>query len=183
MLKQRDKPVGIMVRKMDFPSTGSGGEIRRLITGSARSGGSRPVSLPLRVYRVYQDGKEEIVRGLRFRALNVRSLKDIVAAGDDMNVFNYPENGQPFALIGAGSETAETSVVAPSLLIDDLELVRIEDEQPNLPIVPAPPLSMNLRLWPAPTDSNTDFSLLKVFSAGLPQPGNTADNPGPFRTQ
>jgi len=141
MLKQRDKPFGIMIRKMDFPSTASGGEIRRLISGSARSGGSRPVSLPLRVYRVYQDGRAEMVRGLRFRALNVRSLKDIIAAGDDLNVFNFPENGQPFALMGAGAETAGTSVIAPSLLIDDLELVRMEDEQPKLPIVPAPELS------------------------------------------
>ena len=141
MLKQRDKPFGMIVRKMDFPSSASGAEVRRLINGAARSGGSRPISLPLRVYRVYQDGREELVRGLRFRALNVRSLKDIAAAGDDTNIFNYLENGQLFALMGAGSETAETSVVAPSLLIDDLELVRMEDEQPNLPIVPAPALS------------------------------------------
>ena len=141
MLKQRDKQFGIIVRKMDFPSTASGNEVRRLISGAARSGGSRPISLPLRVYRVYADGHEEMVRGLRFRALNVRSLKDIVAAGNDINVFNYPENGQPFALMGAGSETAETSVVAPTLLIDDLELVRMEDEQPKLPLVPAPELS------------------------------------------
>ena len=146
MLKQRDKPFGMMVRKMDFPSSASGAEVRRLINGAARSGGSRPVSLPLRVYRIYQDGREEMVRGLRFRALNVRSLKDIVAAGNDSNVFNYLENGQLFALMGAGSETAETSVVAPSLLIDDLELVRVEDEQPKLPIVPAPELSSALSL-------------------------------------
>lgn len=145
MLKQRDKPFGMIVRKMDFPSTASNAEVRRLINGAARSGGSRPVSLPLRVYRVYQDGREEIVRGLRFRALNVRSLKDIVAAGDDANVFNYQENGQLFAMIGAGSETAETSVVAPSLLIDDLEFVRVEDEQPKLPIVPAPELTSLLQ--------------------------------------
>jgi hypothetical protein len=65
-----------------------------------------------------------------------------VASGDDVNVFNYLENGQLFALAGAGSETAETSVVAPSLLIDDLELVRMEDEQPKLPLVPAPELSL-----------------------------------------
>jgi hypothetical protein len=45
--------------------------------------------------------------------------------------------------MGAGSETAETSVIAPSLLIDDLELVRMEDEQPKLPLVPAPELSLN----------------------------------------
>lgn len=141
MLKQRDKQFGFIVRKMDFPSTASGNEVRRLISGAARSGGARPVSLPLRIYRVYIDGHEEMVRGLRFRALNVRSLKDIVAAADDVNVFSYPENGQPFALMGAGSETAETSVIAPSLLIDDLELVRVEDEQPKLPLVPAPELS------------------------------------------
>ncbi len=141
MLKQRDKPFGMIVRKMDFPSSASGMEVRRMISGAARSGGSRPVSVPLRIYRVYQDGREEMVRGLRFRALNVRSLKDIIAAGNDTNVFNYLENGQLFALIGAGSETAETSVIAPSLLIDDLELVRVEDEQPRLPIVPAPELT------------------------------------------
>jgi hypothetical protein len=82
---------------------------------------------------------------LRFRALNVRSLKDIVAAGDDSNVFNYLENGALFALMGAGAETAETSVVAPSILVDDLELVRIEDEQPKLPVVPAPQLTSSLQ--------------------------------------
>jgi hypothetical protein len=140
ILKQRDKPFGMIVRKMDFPSTASTAEARRLVSGAARSGGSRPTSLPLRVYRVYQDGREEIVRGLHFRGLNVRSLKDIIAAGDDFNVLNYQENGQMFALVGAGSETAETSVVAPSLLIDDLELVRREEEEPKLPIVPAPEL-------------------------------------------
>jgi hypothetical protein len=143
MLKQRDKQFGIIVRKMDFPSTATGNEVRRLISGAARTGGARPISLPLRVYRLYADGHEEMIRGVRFRALNVRSLKDVVAAGDDSNVFSYPENGQPFALMGAGSETAETSVIAPSLLIDDLELVRMEDEQPKLPLVPAPELSLN----------------------------------------
>ncbi len=157
MLKQRDKPFGMIVRKMDFPSTASGAEVRRLINGAARSGGSRPVSLPLRVCRVYQDGREEMVRGLRFRALNVRSLKDIVAAGDDSNIFNYLENGQLFALMGAGGETAETTVVAPSLLIDDLELVRVEDEQPKLPIVPAPELS-SANTEPRPSGSGSAIS-------------------------
>jgi hypothetical protein len=145
MLKQRERPYGMIVRKMDFPSSASAGELRRLVGGAARSGGSRPVSIPLRIYQVYADGHEELVRGLRFRALNVRSLKDIVAAGDDSNVFNYLENGALFALMGAGAETAETSVVAPSILVDDLELVRIEDEQPKLPVVPAPQLTSSLQ--------------------------------------
>jgi TldD protein len=142
ILKQRDKPFGMIVRKMDFPSSGTGGELQRLMSSAGRSGG-HVVSMPLRIYRVYPDGREEMIRGVHFRAFNVRSLKDIIAAGDDMNVFNFLENGQPFAMLDAGSETAESSVVAPSLLIDDLELVRMEDEQPKLPIVPPPHLSLN----------------------------------------
>ena len=94
--------------------------------------------MPILVYRIYQDGHEELVRGLRFRGLNARSLKDILAAGDDSSAFEYLENSAPFALMGGAGFTAEACVVAPSILIDDLELHPTEEEQPKLPIVPAP---------------------------------------------
>lgn len=139
MCQQREKPYGILVRKMDFPSSASVDEARRIL--GAGQGGSHVSSLPLLVYRVYPDGREELVRGLKFRGLNVRSFKDILAAGDDSNVFDYMENGAPFALMGYGSEFAEVSVVAPSILIDDLEMLKIEEEQPKLPVVPSPLLS------------------------------------------
>jgi hypothetical protein len=94
--------------------------------------------MPLHVFRLYADGHEEMIRGVRLRGLNARSLKDILAAGDDSITFNYLENGAPFALVGLGSSSAEVSVVAPSVLIDDLELTRTDDELPHLPIA-APP--------------------------------------------
>ncbi len=135
--KQRGKPYGIVVRKMDFPSSASIDEARRLLSNAGQNA-AHAVSLPIMVFRLYQDGHEELVRGLRFRGLNVRSLKDIMAAGNDTNVFDYLENGFPFALMGAGSEAAEVTVVAPSILVDDLELLPLEDELPKLPIVPPP---------------------------------------------
>ncbi len=139
MCQLREKPYGIIVRKMDFPSSASVDEARRIL--SANQGGGSKVSLPLLVYRVYSDGREELVRGLKFQGLNARSLKDILLAGDDNNLFEYLENGAPFALMGYGSEFAEVSVVAPSLLIDDLELLKMEEELPKLPIVPPPAIS------------------------------------------
>ncbi len=139
MCQQRQKPYGIIVRKMDFPSSASIDEARRILSGG--QAGNYRVSLPLVVYRVYLDGHEELVRGLKFRGLNVRSFKDVLAAGDDNNVFNYMENGAPFALMGLGSEFAEVSVVAPSILIDDLEMLKIEEELPKLPVVTSPLLS------------------------------------------
>jgi hypothetical protein len=134
----RGKPYGVIVRKMDFPSAASFEEIRRVLQSSQ---GGRPVSLPLLVYKVFPDGHEELVRGLRFRGMNARSLKDILAAGDDSAVFEFMDNSAPFALIGASGFTAEAAVIAPSILIDDLELHPVEDELPKLPVVPAPDLT------------------------------------------
>lgn len=140
MITARNKDYGIIVRKMDFPSSASVAEARRLLA-SSQSGSSRPVSLPLLVYRVYPDGHEELVRGLRFSGLNTRSLRDVVAAGDDATDFDFLDSQAPFALMGGAGYISNASVVAPSLLIDDLELHPLEDELPKLPVVPAPELS------------------------------------------
>jgi hypothetical protein len=138
LIQQRDLPYALIVRKMDFPSSAGLDEARKIL---AAAGSNRPVSIPLYVYRLYPDGREELVRGERFRGLNARSLKDILAAGDDSVTFNYLDNGEPFSLLGYGSTAAAVSVVAPSVLIDDLELTKVDDELPRLPVVPAPVLT------------------------------------------
>jgi len=136
LIQTRDKPYGILVRKMDFPSTAARDEAVRILQGS--QGIPHPVSMPTLVYKVFPDGREELVRGLRFRGFNARSLKDILAAGDDPAAFEFLDNSAPFALVDGAPFTAETCVVAPSILIDDLELHPLEDELPKLPVVPAP---------------------------------------------
>jgi hypothetical protein len=139
LIQTRGKQYGIIVRKMDFPSSASVDEVRRLLSGS--QGGERPVSTPLLVYKVFVDGHEELVRGLRFRGFNARSLKDILAAGNDSAAFEYLDSPAPFALMGASGYTAEACVIAPSILVDDLELHPVEDEQPKLPVVSAPEMT------------------------------------------
>jgi hypothetical protein len=139
LCKTRNLPYGIVVRKLDFPSSASIDELRRLAAASANEGsGPHLFSSPILSYRVYADGREELIRGVRFRELNVRSLRDIRAAGDDTTVFDYLDNGAPLALMGAGSYAAETTVIAPSVLVDDLEVRKVDDELPRLPIVPPP---------------------------------------------
>jgi len=136
LCQQRGLTYGIVVRRMDFPSTATMDEARRNLAAAGSAGPA--VSLPLHVYKLYTDGHEELIRGVRLHGLNARSLKDILAAGDDNVTFNYLENGAPFALLGLGSSAAEVTVVAPSVLIDDLELTKIDDELPKLPIAPPP---------------------------------------------
>jgi hypothetical protein len=138
LCRTRNKPYGIIVRKMDFPSTASVDEVRRMM--SSQQGG-RPVSMPILLYKVYVDGHEELVRGMRFRGFNVRSLKDILAAGDDSAAFEYMDNTAPFALVNGAGFTAESCVVAPSILIDDLELHPAEEQLPSLPVVSPPDMT------------------------------------------
>jgi TldD protein len=85
---------------------------------------------PRLLYRIYgNDGHEELVRGAVFNELDVRTLRNnLIAAGDDPLVSNRP-GGTP------------TTVVSPSILLDELEIKRADTSKDKLPEYPAPPLA------------------------------------------
>lgn len=139
LCQQRNKPYGMLVRKLDYPSSASLDELRRSTAAMSQSGGgTRPVSLPLLVYRVYPDGREELVRGLRFRGVSTRSLREILAASQETEVFNFIDSVLPFAIMGAGGFVSNAAVIAPGLLFDELEFEKTQEDLPKLPIVPPP---------------------------------------------
>jgi TldD protein len=82
---------------------------------------------PRLLYRVWaQDGHEELVRGALFGDLDQRSMRsNIVAAGNDLYVDNE-------------IQPVPHSVVAPSILFDDLEVKRQTSNKDKLPEYPAP---------------------------------------------
>lgn len=139
MAAMRGKPYAMLIRKLDYPYSASASELQSLAQASAQSGGSaRPVSPPLLVYRVYPDGREELVRGLRFRGLTTRNLRDILAASTETEMFDYVNVAAPLAILGAGGYLAPASVVSPGLLFDELELEPPQDQLPKPPTVPPP---------------------------------------------
>jgi hypothetical protein len=85
---------------------------------------------PRMLYRVWtDDGHEELVRGAIFNELDNRSLRsDLVAAGNDPLVSN--RTGLPFI-----------TIVAPSVLFDELEVKRADNTNEKLPDYPAPTLT------------------------------------------
>jgi len=88
-----------------------------------------PGNLPRLLYRVYaNDGHEELVRGAVFNELDVRALRnDVIALGDDPLVSNR---------MGALPQT----IIAPSILFDELEVKRADTTKEKLPEYPAPSL-------------------------------------------
>lgn len=135
----RGKPYGLLVRKLNFPYASPTSDLQALLQSSAQSGGSaRPLSPPILVYRVYADGREELVRGLRFRGVSSRSLRDILAASQESALFDYVNNAAPLALLGAGGYVAASAVVAPGLLFEEMELELPQEQLQKRAIVPPP---------------------------------------------
>jgi predicted Zn-dependent protease len=89
-----------------------------------------PQRTPRLLYKVWaKDGREELVRGANFGDLDTRTLRnDLVAFGNDVDVSNYVLN-------------VPHSVVNPSILFDELEVKRANQNKEKLPDYPAPPLT------------------------------------------
>jgi len=86
-----------------------------------------PKLTPRLLYKVWtKDGQEELVRGAAFGDLDIRALRsNLIAAGDDAYVDNHPLN-------------VPHSIVAPSILFDELEVKRANQNKEKLPEYPAP---------------------------------------------
>jgi TldD protein len=89
---------------------------------------------PTVVYRIYPDGREELVRGVDLIGTPLTSFSKIVAADDDVAVFN--------GVCGAESGWVPVSASAPGLLISQIEVQRKEKSQERAPLLPPPPASM-----------------------------------------
>jgi TldD protein len=86
-----------------------------IIIRASASGGNGPVGTPVMTYRVkVSDGKEELVRVGGASGINVQGLRHLIAVGNDSTAANR--------LVGTqGAETA-TSIVAPSVLVEEISL-------------------------------------------------------------
>jgi TldD protein len=142
-------PYCLMVREMDNPSISllhqdDFSELLASFGGGAGTGDR----LPLIVYRIYpDDGREEMVRGARIIGLNTRMLRNLGGIGNDDFVYNYMQSqvsgfaGTALGAFGSAQNGLPASLVAPSLLFDDLEVRGARGEPKRLPLLPAPPMT------------------------------------------
>ena len=85
---------------------------------------------PTIVYRVYPDGREELVRGVDLIGTPLTSFSKILAADDHVEVFN--------GVCGAESGWVPVSASAPGLLVAQIEVQRKEKSQERAPLLPPP---------------------------------------------
>jgi predicted Zn-dependent protease len=139
----------LIVRQMDNPTISIMHQEDFTDLLASFGGNAATDRLPLVVYSYYpSDGHEELVRGARITGFNARSLRNIAAIGDDDYVYNFMENqtagvsGTALGAFGSAQNGLPASVVAPSLLFEEVEFRGARGEPKRLPVLPEPPMSL-----------------------------------------
>ena len=139
----------IEVRRMDNPVLGSQrqDDVGEAI-GSLAEGVGNGDRVPLEVYRVNAaDGREELVRGATLIGLKLGTLRRIAGIGNDYTVFNFMQNqslgfaGTALGAFGNAQGGLPTSLVAPSLLLEEVDVRGARGEPHRPPLLPPPPMN------------------------------------------
>jgi len=138
VVREMDNPALSLLHQEDFS------ELLASFGGGAGTGDR----LALVVYRIYPDtGREEMVRGARIIGLNTRALRNIAGIGSDNFVYNYMQSqangfaGTALSAFGSAQVGLPASVVAPSLLFEEVEIRGERGEAKRLPLLPPPPMT------------------------------------------
>jgi predicted Zn-dependent protease len=114
LLKAQDKLFGYIVRDIANPN-------------DIQVGGGPGGPVILQAFKVTPDGNEQPVRGLRFGAVTPTAFRDLVEASQERMLYTY-----------RASSTDAVSVIAPSLMFEELEIQKLNDILQKPPIVPSP---------------------------------------------
>ncbi|MGH9531823.1 MAG: metallopeptidase TldD-related protein [Terriglobales bacterium] len=139
--KLRGSEFGIVVRRVHTGAAGLLGMARAM--ASARRGA--PSAAMLEVYKLYSDGREELVRGAELSGVTSATFRDIVAAGNSPVVHSQIFLSLGGAIFSPGAMAAAqnppiTSYIVPALLFEEFTLKKSSGAFAGPPASPPPPM-------------------------------------------
>ena len=106
--------------------------VRQISSPNAISGSARGLANVMEAYKVYPDGKEEILAPVELLDITDRTLRDIVAVSAEVTQFDTTYFN------GTGVNTIPVSIVAPSFIIEELGVRKVQGSGTLPPVVPHP---------------------------------------------
>ena len=119
MLEEQGKPFGLL-----FDDVAGGFALTGRIAPNAFN------VQPIMVYRIYPDGRQELVRGVDLIGTPLTTLSRVTAADDEVGVFN--------GICGAESGGVAVAAVSPGVLISQIEVQKTQKSQQRTPLLPPP---------------------------------------------
>ncbi len=118
-LKKEDKPFGLYFENIQGGFTMTGRTIPNAFN-----------VLPIMVYRIYVDGREELVRGVDLIGTPLTAFSKIEAADDQIGIFD--------GICGAESGGVPVASVSPGILVSQIEVQKKAKSEERPPILPPP---------------------------------------------
>lgn len=105
--------------------------VRRLANQSELAFDNRTSNV-LEAYKVYPDGREELLPVIEITGYNDRTLRDIVAVSKDVGRYDTVYGNSD------GAWVTPISIICPSILIEELTVRKMPPISPKPPVVPHP---------------------------------------------
>jgi hypothetical protein len=137
LCKARELPFGIIIKRIT--------DINMLYTTLMRiSANTFPfpmgnAKMPvIEAYKIYPDGREELVRGCEANGFTVQSFKDILNVSNTNYIMNYLAPAVTSPYMSGGEQFIGSTVIVPDLLFEDGEIRPLEGDFPKPPILSNP---------------------------------------------
>lgn len=137
LCKDRELPYGIIVRKA----------LNKNILFTTLFGltqgeypftrGVTSISL-LEAYKIFPDGREELIRGCEVAGITHQSFKDIIGIGDRRFAYNYLASAVTSPFVTGGSQFLPVSIIAADVLFEDLEIRTVQEDFTKPPALEHP---------------------------------------------
>jgi predicted Zn-dependent protease len=139
---------GVVIRRFDDAAVTSAPEFsRRELVAMIKSTDPQLPPPTVMAYRVYPNGKEELVRGVQLAEVPIRAWKDVIGVSKEVTAYNFlaaPESQLQLRLTGGTddgfvpSSGIESAIVTPDLLLKEIDLSGSSAGERPLPIAPKP---------------------------------------------
>jgi predicted Zn-dependent protease len=148
MARDEGLKYGLVIRRFDDAAvTGAPESTRRELVQMVRTTDQQLPPPALLAYRVYPNGKEELVRGVQLAEVPIRAWKDVAAVSSEVIAYNFlsATESQLQLRISSGTEDGfvpsggfESAIVTPDLLVKDLDVISSRAGRRPLPVVAKP---------------------------------------------
>jgi hypothetical protein len=125
-------PYGLVIKRFDDAAiTGAPEFSRRELVQMLKSGDQALPPPAILAYRVYPNGKQELVRGAQMAEVPIRAWKDILGVSKDVTTYNFLAAGENQILLRVQggiddglvpSGGIESGVITPDLLLKEIDV-------------------------------------------------------------
>jgi len=146
--KSEGQKYGIVIRRFDDAAITSAPEFSRRELVAMINGTDQEQPPPsILAYKVYPNGKEELVRGVQLKAVPIRAWKDVTGVSTEITTYNYlaaTESQLQLRLTGGTDDGfvpsggIESGIVTPDLLLKEIDLAGSSAGELPTPVLPQP---------------------------------------------